>query len=80
MTIIELKEFLIWSTVINYGLILLWACAFLFARDWMYRLHSNWFRVSAETFDAVHYLGISIYKIGVMLLNLVPLIVLFIIT
>lgn len=80
MIINELKEFLIWSTVINYGVILLWFGVFMFAHDWMYRMHSSWFRLSVETFNAIHYAGIAFYKIGVLLLNLVPLIVLLIIS
>jgi hypothetical protein len=80
MTIDELKTFLIWSTAINYGVVLLWFGVFVLAHDWMHRMHSRWFRLSADTFDALHYLGISIYKIGILLLNLVPLIVLSIIS
>jgi hypothetical protein len=80
MIINELKEFLIWSTVINYGVIFLWFGVFMFAHDWMYRMHYSWFRLSVETFNAIHYAGIAFYKIGVLLLNLVPLIVLLIIS
>ena len=80
MSMNEVREFLIWSTAINYVVILLWFGVFIYAHDWMYRMHSSWFRLSVETFDALHYLGISIYKIGVLILNLVPLIVLLIIS
>jgi hypothetical protein len=45
-----------------------------------HRLHTRWFKLSVETFDALHYEGISIYKIGIMLLNLVPLIALYLST
>jgi len=34
------------------------------------------FRLSDEQFDAIHYGGMSIYKIGILLFNLVPFIVL----
>jgi hypothetical protein len=50
---------------------------FVFARDWIYGIHTRWFKLSPETFDAVHYLGMSIYKIGVLLFNVVPLIALY---
>jgi hypothetical protein len=39
----------------------------------MYRLHTRWFKLSVETFDAIHYAGMSVYKIGVILFNLAPL-------
>jgi len=35
--------------------------------------------MSDEQFDALHYLGMSIYKIGILLFNLVPFIVLLIV-
>jgi hypothetical protein len=73
MTITTLKEWLLWSTAINYGVLLLWFLLFVVAHDWMYRLHSRWFRLSAETFDAIHYGGMAAYKLGILLLNLVPL-------
>lgn len=76
MTLNELKEFLLWSTAINYGVLFLWFGVFVFAHDWIYRTHTRWFKLSVETFDALHYVGVSIYKIGVLILNLVPLIVL----
>jgi hypothetical protein len=38
----------------------------------MYRLHGRWFRLSPEQFDAIHYGAMAVYKIGILLLNLVP--------
>ena len=48
----------------------------LFARDWLERLHGRWFRLSREQFDAIHYAGRSVFKIGIVLFNLVPFVVL----
>ncbi len=39
-------------------------------------MHTRWFRLSVETFDAIHYAGLAVYKIGIILLNLVPFIAL----
>jgi len=38
----------------------------------MYRLHSRWFKLSEERFDAIHYQGMAVYKVGVLLFNLTP--------
>jgi hypothetical protein len=38
----------------------------------MFRLHGRWFRLSEEHFDAIHYAGMAVYKIGVLLFNLAP--------
>jgi hypothetical protein len=42
----------------------------------MYLLHGRWFRLSVEQFDMLHYAGMSIYKLGIILLNVVPYIAL----
>jgi hypothetical protein len=76
MTLSEIKEVLLWCLGINYGVLLVWFGVFIYAHDWMYRLHTRWFKLSVETFDALHYAGMSVYKIGVILLNLVPLVAL----
>jgi len=68
----EIREFLLWSLAINYVILLVWFSAFVYAHGWMYRLHTRWFKLSVETFDAIHYAGMSVYKIGVLLLNLAP--------
>ena len=74
MTMNEIKVVLCWSVGFNYAVLFIWFAAFVFAHDWMYRLHSRWFKLSVETFDAIHYAGLSAYKIGILLLNLVPLV------
>ncbi len=73
MTASELREILLWCTAINYAVLLVWFGAFVRAHDWMYRLHSRWFRIQVETFDAIHYAGMAVYKIGVLVLNVAPL-------
>jgi len=72
MSIETAREFFLWCTAINYVIVLTWFAVFTFAHDWLYRLHSRWFRIPAERFDAIHYAGMAFYKIGVLLLNLVP--------
>jgi hypothetical protein len=68
----ELKQFLLWCLGINFAMLFVWFGAFLLAHDALYRLHSRWFKLSVETFDAIHYSGMGIYKVGILLLNLVP--------
>lgn len=70
------RDFLLWSLVVNYVILLWWFAAFVFARGWMYRLHTRWFRISEERFDAIHYAGMAAYKIGILLFNLAPFIAL----
>lgn len=79
MSIEVTRSFLLWCTVINYGVLLVWFLLFVFAHDWIQRIHSRWFRLSSDQFDALHYAGMAIFKIGIILFNLVPFVVLFIV-
>lgn len=79
MTIDQLQSFLIWCAGINYAILIVWFSVFVFAHDWIYRMHSRWFKLSAEMFDALNYAGVAIYKIGIMLFVVVPLIALLIV-
>jgi hypothetical protein len=76
MSIAIVHEVLFWCTVLNYGVLLVWFLFFLLAHDWMYQLHSQWFHLSRAQFDALHYAGRALYKIGILLCNLVPYIAL----
>jgi hypothetical protein len=71
-----IRDVLGWCAVINYSFLLWWFSAFILAHDWMYRFHSRWFHISVETFDAIHYGGIGLFKLGIFLFNLVPYIAL----
>jgi hypothetical protein len=76
MSIEITRSFLLWCTVINYVILLIWFLFFVFARDGIQRLHGRWFRLSSDQFDTLHYAGMSIFKIGIILFNLVPYVVL----
>ena len=69
-----------WSAVINFGLLMWWFLWILFAHDFVYRIHSKWFKVPVEKFDAIHYAGIAFYKITIIVFNVVPYLALRIIT
>ena len=73
MAINEIKYILLWCTGLNYTVLIIWFALIVFAHGWMYGIHSRWFKLSVETFDAIHYTGLAIYKIGILLFNLVPL-------
>jgi Family of unknown function (DUF6868) len=76
MNIETVRRALLWCAVINYGILLVWFLVFILAHDWMYQLHGRWFHLSVEQFDMLHYAGMSVYKLGIILLNLVPYIAL----
>ena len=76
MTIEVTRSFLMWCTIVNYVILIVWFLVFVFAHDVMLRIHGRWFHVSRDQFDALHYGGMSVFKIGIMLFNLVPFVAL----
>jgi hypothetical protein len=76
MQLTDLKHLLLISTLVNYSLVTVWFLTFVYAHDALYQLHTKWFRLSPQDFDKIHYSAMAAYKIGVLLLNLVPLIAL----
>jgi len=67
-----MRAFFGWCTVINGGLLILSFLIFALAGDWVYRMHSRWFRIPREAFDLTLYGFIGAMKLFVLLLNLVP--------
>ena len=76
MTLETIRAFLAWCTLINYGVLVVWFLWFVLARDWLRELHARWLRLPAAHFDAIHYAGMGLYKLGIFLFNLVPYIAL----
>ena len=69
-----------WCTLINFCLLIWWFLFVAFAHDWTHRLHSKWFKISAERFDAIHYTLMAAFKMSVIVFNLVPYLALRIVT
>ena len=79
MTVEVIRDALLWCFIINMGLLLWWFAFLTFAHDWVYRVHSRWYKLSEERFDAIHYTGILLFKVGVFAFNLVPYLALLIV-
>lgn len=80
MNVEFLKTFLLTSTLVHYGILLVWFGFIVLAPDFVYRLHTRWFTLSRPTFDGIHYGAMAAYKLGVLLTGLVPWIALSILT
>ena len=77
MSIETVRSMLLWSGLINYGLLLFWVVLFLTGRGWLYRLARRLgFGLSDELLDAIQYLTMSLYKLAIFLFFLVPYVVL----
>ena len=80
MTLDILRGVLGWCIVINIAMLLLWFLFLAFAHDWIYRMHSKWFKIPVETFNAIHYTGIVFFKIVIFVFNIIPYFALRIVT
>lgn len=60
------------SSIINYCVLLLWFVLFMFAKRWMYEIHSKWFKIDPKQFDSIHYKLMAQYKLLIFVFNLAP--------
>lgn len=74
MNINQIQQFLIIGLGINYAILIFWFLMFLFQHKRFFKLYRNWFKIDQEQFNKSMYWMLGIYKIGVFLFYLVPLI------
>jgi hypothetical protein len=72
MSIDIVRNVFLWCTVINYVLLVVWFLLYVLPHEPLYRLWGRWFHLTAEQFDAINFGGIALYKLGILLFNLVP--------
>ena len=72
MDIQTLTTFFMWCMIFNVGILIFWGVFLMFGMDFVYRLHSKWFRIPRETFDVVIYSFLAVYKIAFVVFSLVP--------
>lgn len=75
-----LKDFFMWCSIINIVLLTVSFLMILAARNWIYKLHGRWFKLSPQQFDYLLYCILGFYKMGMFLFCIVPYIALLIIT
>jgi len=79
MNLETLRSALLWCFVINTAMLMVWFLMLALGRDWVYRMHGKWFKVSPEKFDAIHYSGIIFFKVFIFGFYLVPYLALLIV-
>ena len=72
MEIKTVRRFLAWCLILNYGVLIIWFVVLIAAHDQIYNLHSRWFGITPNQFDLAIYVSMAVYKIGIMLFNLMP--------
>lgn len=79
MDIHALRMFFGWCTVINLILFGIALLLYVFAGEWIYRVHTRWFPMSRETFRVAIYAGMGIFELLIIVFNLVPYLALLIV-
>ena len=79
MDITAVRAFFMWCTILNGGLLILSSLILVFAGDFVYRIHSKWFPMPRETFNVVIYSFLGLFRIIILVFNVVPYVALLII-
>jgi hypothetical protein len=69
-------QFLAWSALFNYGVLMLTFILFLAMRDWIHRVHGRWFALTPTQIDLALYTFLGCYKLAIWFFLLVPALVL----
>jgi hypothetical protein len=68
----KLQEVLGWCAAINFGLLIFSGFIFIFAHNWLYEIQYYFIPVSVETFDALWWLSLMLYKLLIFVFNFIP--------
>ena len=72
MDLDRLQDFLFWSLLLNVGIYLISLVGVLSLRRFMWKIHAKLFGVNEETANKVIYQYLAIYKLLLIVFNLVP--------
>lgn len=76
MDLETIRAILMWCTLINGGLLILWTVLFLAAPDLVYRTQRWFVPISKEVFTVVMYSFLGFFKVLFLFFNLIPFIAL----
>jgi len=72
MELAAIRAFFMWCTIINVGLFILALLICSYAGDWVYRMNIKWFPIPQEVFNVVIYSFIGLFKLFILVFNIVP--------
>ena len=76
MSLDVITKVLAWCCVFNIEILIIRIIAFNAAHDLMYQLHNKLFKISADTFHNKNYTAFMVYRLLILVFNLVPYLVL----
>ncbi len=72
MSAAQLQSVLLWCSAINYSLLIAWVLFATLARAPWQRLQIRLFHVPAGCIDTLNWAGIALYKLAIVMFNVVP--------
>lgn len=75
-TMDTLTVFLGWCTVINFAVLMWWFVMVVLLRGPIHAIHNRIYTLSDAQFNGLHYGGMGLFKMIVVVFNLVPYLVL----
>lgn len=72
MTMEQLRYFLGWCALFNYGLLIIWFFICIMGRGFLMGLCRRFFQISEETYDKGMFYGITFYKLATILFTVIP--------
>ena len=72
MDLRHVRALLGWSFLLGAGLLLVWWAMVVLVGDWMFGVHGHWFGISRTAFAALHYGGMGLLKILIVVFFLIP--------
>ena len=79
MTIDQIQQLLMWCSIINMGLLLYSTVMITALHGFICRIHAKMFRISEETASNTLYWYLGIWKIAIILFNIVPWVALYLV-
>ena len=76
MDLNKLRTFLGWCCVLNFGLLFVMSLFLLFGIESIYNIQANFLYVERESYNEMWFLTIGVWKIMVLVFNLIPYIAL----
>lgn len=80
MSIYQIREMLMWCSIINAGLLIFSFVIVTAARKLVCRTHCKLFNITEQQFSGAIYSFIGVYKLLVFIFNIVPFIAISIVT
>jgi hypothetical protein len=68
-----------WCTLFDIVILFVWWGAMCGFGGMIHRLHGRFFKLTREQFDAIHYALMGVFKMGALLLHMIPWLVLHIV-